>query len=147
MIVVRRTLLIGIALTLAACGGGILERSDEGRQTWIERGPQSYRYQLTLDCFCPEEVRGPFRITVDSGAVAGVVRTSSPADAVAIVDFLDPTIEGLFALIEANADADIIDFTYDGQLGYPVSIILDPSADNFDDELSVFVRNLESTDR
>ncbi len=142
----RRTLVIGIALTLAACSGGTIERLDDRRQTWAERGPQSYRYQLTVDCYCPEEVRGPFRVTVHSGEVAGVVRTSSPADAVAIVDFLDPTIEGLYALIEANADADFIDVTYDGQLGYPVSIILDPSADNFDDELSVSIRNLKSTE-
>ncbi|MDF1595440.1 MAG: DUF6174 domain-containing protein [Acidimicrobiia bacterium] len=146
MTVVQRTLLIGIALTLAACSGGTIERLADRQQTWSERGPESYRYQLTVDCYCPEEVRGPFQITVHSGEVAGVIRTSSPAGSVAIVEFLDPTIEGLFALIEANADGDVIDVAYDGQLGYPVSIILDPSADNFDDELSVFVRNLEATE-
>lgn len=141
------TLLLGVVLTLLpACaprpvdGPGepddatTPEALDAARARWHGAGLDDYRFVYGVSCFCPEDVRGPFTITVRDGAVAEVLyqgRALDPADP------RHPTLDALFeTLAEAfDRDAASVRARYDDGLGFPASAYIDYEALAADEEL------------
>lgn len=113
---------------------GELERA---RARWEARAPVLYEYQLRRTCFCPRALVRPVRITVSDGDVVAAVDpgTNEPLDPPP--DGF-PTIDDLFDEIRdaIDGEADSIEATYDGALGYPVQVFIDWIEDAIDDEMS-----------
>jgi hypothetical protein len=140
-----RLLLLLFATALAACasttpspdgdatGDTTREALDAARARWEAAGLDGYRFTFGNSCFCPEDVRGPFTLTVRDGAIEEVLYGGSPVPA-------DPqrhlTVEALFDHLEAAFDrgADLVRVTYDAELGYPVSAYVDYEAMATDEE-------------
>jgi hypothetical protein len=116
----------------------ILDQLAAASETWAAKGVSSYELVVEIGCFCPDEVRGPFEVTVVDGAMSGVIMNGAdvePGDET----FL--TVEGLFTTIEKYAYSDEITVTYSEQ-GYPITIDIDPSRNTVDEELRIDVHNL-----
>ena len=109
------------------------------RARWAAVGPDAYTMTLSRSCFCPEEYRGPYRVSVRGGTVTRVEMNGQtlPADRAL-------SVEALFALLEdATArPAERIDVTYDARLGYPTSVAIDYDARIADEEVAYTVRDL-----
>lgn len=106
------------------------------REIWRSADISSYTMTVQIDCFCPEEYRGPFDVTVVDGVVEAVTWKGSPVSE--MVDRSLLTVEGLFDRIEASANADSITVAY-APLGYPSAIQIDPLRNTMDEELGVRV--------
>lgn len=140
MVDVRTILLLVTTTLLGSCAGaGIESGLAESRELWDAAGLAAYEYELTLDCFCPPAVTGPFHVSVVAGRSVEVARIDSDDDSVALEEVLDGTIEAMFQFVESNADADLIEVKYDEVLGYPITVIVDPSEEVLDDEISIEV--------
>jgi hypothetical protein len=141
-----RFLLLLLTAALAACAstppspdgdaaGGDTTRGalDAARARWDVAGLDDYRFTFGNSCFCPEDVRGPFAITVRDGAVAEVLFQGA---AVAADPERHLTVDALFDRLEAAFDrgADLVQVTYDADLGYPVSAYVDYEAMATDEE-------------
>jgi len=114
----------------------VLEELQAQREIWSSAAISSYTMTVQLDCFCPEEYRGPFVINV----VDGEIDTITWKDGL-VSEFVEEslmTVEGLFDKIEGNAHADAIAVTY-APLGYPSATQIDPSFATMDEELGVRV--------
>jgi hypothetical protein len=128
------TLTVGEADTSRA--DAVLAELNAQRDMWGAAGISSYTMIVQLDCFCPEEYRGPFDVTVIEGEIDTITWKGGP-----VAEFVDETlmtVEGLFDEIEDNARADAIAVTY-SPLGYPSAIQIDPSFTTMDEELGVRV--------
>lgn len=145
MVAMRMISLLAAMLLLGSCTGTEFESTlEDHRATWVAAGLGAYEYELTLDCFCPSEVAGPFRVSV-VGSGAEVTRVGSPDSPVAVDEIVDGTIESIFEFVEEHTDADFISVTYDEQLGYPTTVVVDPSESILDDEMSITVHRFRST--
>ena len=140
-VLAMRTTSLLLALFTVACSAATSSEVDLQRQIWADSNVDSYEYELTLDCYCDEDFRGPFIVTVERGEVRSIVRVSSDSDPVSITEYTDGLVPDVFDLIESNTGAASIEVTYDDQLGYPTSVILDPSSDTIDDELALFIND------
>lgn len=139
----RLTVVFGAAVLFGGCS--LLSGSREpaalasARARWAAAGSDSYTLTLERSCFCPEEYRGPFAVTVRGGAVASVTLRDQalPADRALSVD-------GLFDLIaDAYArDAARVDVTYDPATGHPTQIYIDYLAQAADEEVGYTVSDL-----
>ncbi|MFV2001005.1 MAG: DUF6174 domain-containing protein [Acidimicrobiia bacterium] len=114
----------------------ILTELETQRGIWSSAGISSYTMTVQLDCFCPEEFRGPFVVTVVDGEVDVITWKDGSASEYVPESLM--TVEGLFVEIEDNAHADAIAVTY-APLGYPSAIQIDPSFTTMDEELGVRV--------
>ncbi len=153
------TLLAGVLVSTSACVAPRLPADDSvgvgpgadstraaldaARARWQAAGLDGYRFVYELSCFCPEEARGPFTITVRDGAVEEALyngRPMNPAD-----ERLYPSVDALFdTLAEAfDRDAETVRVTYDAALGYPTEAYVDYEAMMADEELRFSVRDLE----
>jgi hypothetical protein len=138
---------LGLCLaTLSACGSGAEGvRLADARNTWTEAGINSYRYTLTIGCFCPPGLRGPVEIEVIDGRTIDVRFSAGAADVNR--EYFDryDTIEDLFAVIEeALAQSpDSAGIGYDNRYGFPHSISFDFEQEVADDEISYTVENFE----
>jgi len=147
-----RRLFSAMVLMAAACDGGsvlgtapeILELS-AARERWAEREPAEYQFNYTRSCFCPALTN--VRVTVRNGVVvsARVIATGaelSPTERAEI-----PTIDGLFDVIESAIDqrAHELRVSYDAQMGFPMSIVLDYREMIADDEVFYEVKEVMST--
>ena len=115
----------------------ILGDLELARARWQSVGTTSYRFQVEVQCFCPEEYRGPFDVIVRNGAVFEVTRNGEPAGDIAPTDYL--TVTGLFGAVERFAHSDGITVTYDPDYGFPVIIDADPLARAIDEEQRIVV--------
>ncbi len=150
----RHTLLLLSAMVLmtAACDGdSVLGTAPEireltaARERWAGSEPAQYQYDYTRSCFCPTLTN--VRVTVRNGVVisARVIATGeelSPAERAGI-----PTIDGLFDVIESAIDqrAHELRVSYDAQMGFPMSIVLDYREMIADDEVYYEVKDVMST--
>ena len=118
---------------------------DAARVRWEAAGLGDYRVTFSNSCFCPEDVRGPFTVTVRDGAVAEALFQGR---AVAVDPQRHLTVEAVFDRIEAafDRDADVIRVTYDADLGYPTSAYLDYEAMATDEEDRFELRDLTRLD-
>lgn len=117
------------------------------RSRWRGAGISDYSYELRKACFCPVEVVGPFAITVRGGAVASVVYLPTGAP-VAPVPERHPTVDGLFAVVDATLDRnpDRLAIDYDPALGYPRRIEVDTIVRATDDEVTYEAARLSRLD-
>jgi hypothetical protein len=118
---------------------------DAARARWEAAGLADYRFTFGNSCFCPEDVRGPFTITVRDGAVQEV---RFQGRAVAADPDRHPTVDGLFDRLAAAFDrgADTVRITYDDALGYPAAAYVDYEARATDEEDRFEVRDLVRLD-
>jgi hypothetical protein len=122
------------------------EALDAARARWQAAGLDDYRFTYSNSCFCPEDVRGPFTITVRDGVVREVLFQGGPVAADAQ---RHPTVEALFdRLAEAfDRGADAVRVAYDEALGYPAAAYVDYEAMAADEEDRFEVRDLVRLDR
>lgn len=116
----------------------LLDELEQQRSVWADRDVTDYIITVEIGCFCPEEFRGPFEVTVVEGDIDTVTMNGTnvqPVDAT----FL--TVEGLFSTIEDYAYSDEINVTYSPD-GYPTIIDIDPSRNTIDEELRIDVHDL-----
>ena len=135
-------------LLLAACtqtapvsqSGAGPESLDAARALWADAGFADYQMTLTRSCFCPEDFRGPFAVSVEDETVTEVEfqgRDLSTDRAL--------TVEALFDLLQDAYDqgAARVDVTYHPTLGYPMSLYIDVSEMMADEEVGYTVEGLE----
>lgn len=120
------------ALTLTACDNPFSasgpEGLDEARRHWADQRVSRYTFTVTQDCFCVEDARGSFRVTVADGAVVSVTDPATGAPRTAS-EFVPLTVEALFDRVEQAVAEGVreIDVEYDRELGYPVEIEINRS--------------------
>ncbi len=90
---------------------------------WRRLGITDYRYTLSVGCFCPEEFRGPFEVTVEDDEITSVTRNGEVVD-----PGLGYTITQIYDLIAEHLAKGVRNsVTYDEQ-GVPMSVQLDLDA-------------------
>lgn len=136
--------LVAVACSLSGPGdeGDPLDRLDESRAKWVANGPSEY--ELAMRRSCGE--------CLPDGALAVVVSVSSGGTTVSLAQNgeriedqsgLYPDVDGLFELIETYILAGgEVEAEYDGDLGYPRSVSIDPVPDAVDDEFGYVVDDL-----
>jgi hypothetical protein len=117
------------------------------RATWEAQRPADYRFTYARSCFCPPQYRGPFDVTVRSGAVADVAYKGEgePIDR-PLTEY--QTVDDLFALLaEAYArNAARVDVTYDPATGQPTSFYIDYDEQMADEEVGFTVEPARPVD-
>jgi len=108
----------------------------EAKSAWDLWGPASYR--LTLVSACGERGGlGTYKVTVtpDKTTAEGTTRWSVGPDV--------QTVPDLFTFIEEATDggADVVDVTYNSELGYPEKIKVDYMVNAIDDEACYTVKD------
>lgn len=128
--------------------GVVVEELEAAEARWLAAGITDYDLVVKNGCFCVMERIGPFEVSVRGGEVAEVHLDSETAAALGHdpnqpfqpIPSLTPTdlftVEGLFANIRSNLDADRISVSY-GEHGNPTLIIIDPDLDTVDDEATI----------
>lgn len=129
----------------APTGGA--ERSpdlDAARERWQEAGFDAYQMTLQRSCFCPEDYRGPFEVTVRNGAVESATFNGTAVDAERVL-----TVADLFDLLEDAYDqgAARVDVTFDDELGYPTSLYIDYNEQMADEEVGYTVSSVQVAER
>lgn len=122
----------------------ILVELENARAKWEAATINSYRFRVLVGCFCPEEVRGPFEVTVRDGEVVEATR-----DGGELADYSPDqyfTILGLFDAVEALAHSDRLDVTYHAEYGYPILIDADLVFRAIDEERTIEVLEFEILD-
>lgn len=107
---------------------------EEARARWDAAGIDNYAFTFRESCFCPPEFLGPFRITVEDGAVVSAEQNGRPATEQRTY----PTIDALFEIIADafDQDAETISLSYDAVLGVPLGGYIDYDALIADEEFS-----------
>ena len=128
--------------------GPAAERSpdlDTARARWSDAGLDAYTMTLQRICFCPmPDYTGPFEVSVRNDAIDAVRLMGEEVDTERGM-----TVAALFDLIEEAYDrkAEVVDVTYDPELGYPTSIGIDYSSQMADEEIAYRVSDLRASDR
>jgi hypothetical protein len=141
-----RRLMIVLTLAAAACDNPASPTDDleDARRTWRRQGVQNYSFTVHQDCFCPEDVRGPFRVRVASSVIVSVTdpATGAPRGASAFVPL---TVEMLFDRVQQAIDdgIDELDVRYDPTLGYPLVIEINLSQQAVDAGIVIRASDLE----
>ena len=127
--------IIALVATLAVggCKADITGPASElatARARWAMVGPASYSVVVSRSCECLEAAVGPVLVSVRNGVAQSrqYTRTGAPVDA-SRGDWF-PTVEGLFAVIEAAIRDGIqpMDIQYDPALGYPTRVFIGETA-------------------
>ena len=108
-------------------------------QQWQAEEIDDYSFNLTINCFCPEEYRGPFRVVVRDGAVTSMTFGDAPARP----EVERRTIDDLFVLLQDadRSDADEINVTYDERYSFPADFFIDYDFNIADEEMGIVVTN------
>ena len=112
---------------------------DLALKRWQANAPAHYAIVYKHTCECTVEMQRPTRVTVrrtgESETIEDVADAGSPSDTVSD-DRREAakTVNGLFDLITQALALNPADprITYDGTIGYPVSINIDPSSGSGD---------------
>lgn len=113
----------------------------QARAVWAELGPSSYSLNLVSACG-ERSGLGTYKVTVTPEGITaeGTTRWSFGTDV--------QTVPDLFEFID-DADsggAQVVDVTYNSDLGYPETISVDYMVNAIDDEVCYTVKNLAPTD-
>jgi hypothetical protein len=98
---------------------------DEARSRWADASITDYEFVVTVHCECPDEERGPFRITVSNGEPVAAHRTTDGSDAAEHAATIDDVFDAIALSIGAEIEVAV---TYDAQFGYPVDVVIDVPA-------------------
>jgi uncharacterized protein DUF6174 len=144
---------LAFALGLAACStltpatlgprGPIADLAAGQRALWASQAIRSYTFTIERQCFCPEDYRGPFDVTVIQGVATLVTFHGGVAVADRVQD-LPKTMEAAFDLVLANVAVEP-DVVYDDRFGFPLRIALDPIKNAIDDESTYVISNFRVT--
>ena len=128
-------------LTPATLGpvGPIADRANGQRAVWAAQNIRSYLFTIERQCFCPEEYRGPFDVTVIESAATLVTYQGGVAIADRVAE-LPKTMDAAFNLILVNAATEP-EIVYDDRFGFPLRISLDPMKNAVDDEVTYLISN------
>lgn len=122
-----------VPAAVPVAGGDAAAVVAEARARWAAAGIESYTATLDIRCFCaaPETLE----LRVEDG------RRTSPVPAA--LDWLDPTVDGIFDLIErTRLDDAAPELAFDPDTGAPVSLRFEGELDTVDDELGLVVHDL-----
>eukprot|EP00566_Odontella_aurita_P028790 CAMPEP_0113525274 /NCGR_PEP_ID=MMETSP0015_2-20120614/65_1 /TAXON_ID=2838 /ORGANISM="Odontella" /LENGTH=151 /DNA_ID=CAMNT_0000423411 /DNA_START=124 /DNA_END=579 /DNA_ORIENTATION=+ /assembly_acc=CAM_ASM_000160 len=118
---------------------------------WALNKPHSYKFELERSCFCVEDFRGPFEITVHGDVVADVQFMATDLLGNDMSDELRggiSTVEGLFSKVKAEVQRGTapaaLEAQYDTALGFPTRIEIDRAAEIQDDDLTYLVTKFRS---
>jgi hypothetical protein len=143
-----RTLLVALALAACRVEGGSPTEPDGlelamARLRWAQTAPEAYQITVSHSCFCPVEVVRPVIVTVRDGQVESrrYAETGAEVDPRFATAF--PTVDELFGVIEGAIarHAERVDAVYDPARGFPISVVIDGSADIADDESFYSIRD------
>src|SRR4051794_11611243 len=132
-----RTAAVTVALVLGIAACGVSTTAPESglaaaRFRWAQRAPAAYTVTMLRTCECLREMTGPVTVSVRNGIAESRLYVESGAAVSPQYAALFPTVEGLFALIEAGIRSDTrpLSAQYDSALGYPTRFSIgDPAAD------------------
>jgi hypothetical protein len=132
-------------LTPATLGprGPIADLATGQRALWASNAIRSYTFTIERQCFCPEDYRGPFEVTVIEGVATLVTFQGGVAVAGRVQD-LPKTMEAAFDLVLANVATEP-DVLYDDRFGFPLRVALDPIKNGIDDEVTYVLSNFRAT--
>lgn len=115
---------------------------DDALNKWtISSGPaMHYKFTFARDFFGPDDLKGPFVVTVVNGVVAHVdyAREDWQEDVVDEIDLSQiPTIEGLFDFIADSMDKpdDIVHVAFEETAGYPEKIFVEYDGEDEDESV------------
>jgi hypothetical protein len=127
----------GVTMALSAGGCGASTSPVAGhsaaRARWERGAPASYTMTVSRSCECLPEMSGPVAVVVRDGTVESRHYVRSGTAVTAEYAALFPTVEGLFALVDAAAREGVtpLEVRYDVALGFPTYIALgDPAIDS-----------------
>ena len=145
--------LSALAVAVAACStlppgsvgptGPIADRASAQRTVWTSQQIRNYTFTIERQCFCPEDYRGPFQVTVVEGVGTLVTFQGGVANPERVAN-LPKTMEAVFALIIENAPTEP-DVVYDDRFGFALRIDIDPIKDAIDDESTYVISNFHVT--
>lgn len=140
-----------IATLLAACSACSPTAPEEAAELSVSmakwEGVRPVAYELVLErtsCECLPEWLVPVRVTVQDQQVTEVVNAQT-GEPIVIEIYHAMSVDELFDVIvdAIEREADILEVTYDRQLGYPMSISIDYDRNVADDELVITAHSLE----
>jgi hypothetical protein len=150
---VRSVSMLAACMLLASCDilgltiGGSGQRAELRRQQakWARQQITSYYLTYRRDCFCGIEFTTPLEIEVIGGDIATARYTSNNDPIPTWVQSDLPTVERLFGIIARaiDAEADLLEVTYDPDRGYPRRIAIDYRYNLADDEVTHSVSSLQ----
>ena len=120
-----------------------LEQVETAAARWEEAAPSDYRYVLAIHCLCPEEVAGPFDITVADGELDSVRLLSTNEERGAHVFLIDDALEMIGLAVVDGTDVDV---AYHPVFGYPEQAIIDTEAVAVDGGLAFSISDFEQLD-
>jgi hypothetical protein len=130
-----KTLAMALALGVGACRSSVTAPVSElaaARVRWSSVAPPAYSVVITRSCECLQAAVGPVLVTVRNGVAQSRQYTQTGAPVTITMSERFPTVEGLFAVIDAAIRDGVqpMQVTYDPTLGYPTRVYLgDTSAD------------------
>jgi hypothetical protein len=132
--------------TVASITEGPQEALNEALSLWNTNGVGSYKFEFQRHCFCTEEYRAPYVVTVERGTVVAVSEVNGA--------MLEPeselfqyayTMERLFATIQSALDRSAykVVVKYNVNYGYPESMDLDYDVRIADQGFKLEVKSFE----
>lgn len=140
----RRSALLVATLLLAGCATLPPTTLADARAVWATRGSDDYHFTISRQCFCIDEYRGPFEVTVRDRA-ATVLREGAPADP-RLLEGLPLDADALFAFAAEREQQQDFRATFDPTTGFLLSVWSDPIPEAVDEELGLTVTDF-SLDR
>jgi hypothetical protein len=108
------------------------------RQLWENQHVASYVARFQQTCSCPAVITQPVRMEVEGSTVTSVADTATgtPIDTTLWVYF--PTVSQLFDIIdvEIRYQPHRLEVAFHAELGYPTSVVIDPSGSTGGDDIS-----------
>lgn len=106
---------------------------------------QSVSYTAQSSCFCPPDYTRPMNITEQNGRITDATYADTgEAVPVYVRDSLLTMNERFDQLQDAyTSGAEQVDVTYDAQLGYPSSVLIDQSFQMADEEIRYTIKDLQ----
>jgi len=136
---------LGVWLTWPTASDEPASEAGQPQALWQAQDIGSYRYTLTLSCFCPQELVQPVTIEVINGEPASLTyaATGQLADAALFEPYT--SIDKLHAIIaEAETQNPARrDITYDPATGVPLNVDIDISELMADEEIRFTVTGFE----
>ena len=112
---------------------------------WHSLDSDSYRYTLTVSCFCPQELVQPVIVEVIDGELASLTYAESGQPAEPLFFESYTSIDKLHGIIDdaAAQDPARLDVTYDEATGVPLNVDIDISELMADEEIRFTVEDFE----